>query len=374
MSKKTYLEFGDDQICIQVPDGAEVLSAGAVTALADPAGAIRRALAEPVGTGPLAELARGRKDAVIVVSDNTRPVPYQGEGGILRPIIQTLRDNGVHSIKVIVANGTHGVMDEAALRRMLDESAWWEGVEIINHVCTDETVLRNIGRTERTADVTVNRHYLDADLKIVTGLVEPHFMAGFSGGRKAICPGICGQNVTYSFHSATIIDDPNTKTLTMAGNPCHEESLRIARMAGVDFAINVTLDNRREITGVFAGELVQAHEASAEFLMTYVNIPVQQRHDIVIIPASYVGMNHYQCAKAGIEAARVVKSGGSIIMPANLTAADAIGNPNYKQILAMHARLGTEEVCRVLLSEEWEFVPEQWEVQMWAKVFELIGV
>ena len=368
MSQETSLEFGNDHICLQLPDSADILSAHPIAPLSDAAGDIERALADPIAALPLSEMAPGRKDAAIVVSDNTRPIPYKGDAGILRPVIRTLQDSGIKEIKVIVANGTHQPMTEHQLHEMLDESAWWPGVSIINHVGADPAMLRNIGRTERTSKVTVNRHYLDAELKILTGLAEPHFMAGFSGGGKAICPGICGQDVTYGFHSAGIIDHPKSTTLLMQGNPCHEESLRIARMAGADFIVNVTLDNRKQITGVFAGGLAQAHQAAVEFLLTYVTIPIRQRYDIVVTPAGYVGLNHYQCAKAGMEASRAVKSDGAIILLADLSDRDPIGAANYREVLRLLSRSSPEDLRSLLLSHRWQFIPEQWEVQMWARI------
>ena len=373
MSQEISLECGTDHICLQLPDTADILTASHAAALPDAAGAIQCALAEPIGALPLARIARGCKNAAIVVSDNTRPVPYKGECGILRPVIQTLCDNGVAEIKVLVANGTHPSMTEAQLREMLDESAWWPGVSIINHVGTDADMLRNIGSTSRTKEVAVNRYYLDADLKILTGLVEPHFMAGFSGGRKAVCPGICGEKITYGFHSVDIIDHPQSATLVMQGNPSHEESLCIAQMAGADFIVNVTIDNSKQITGIFAGDLIEAHQAAVKFLLPHVTIPVRQRYDIVVTPAGHVGLNHYQCAKAGMEASRVVKPDGAIVLSADLSGPDPIGGANYREVLSLLARSSPDELRSLLYSDNWDFMPEQWQVQMWARIFACLG-
>jgi len=367
------LAYGNCQVEVKVPDSAEVLSSGSVEPLADPAQEISRSMKEPLGTEPLRRLAQGRRRAAIVVSDNTRPVPYRGKDGILAPLINVLKKTGVRDIKVIVACGAHLPLDEAELKRMLHPAAFQEGVEVINHVATDEAMLRHIGRTGRTPKVTVNRHYLDADLKILTGLVEPHFMAGFSGGRKAVCPGICGQSVTYGFHSASMLDAKESTSLVLEGNPCHEEALRIARMAGVDFIINVTLDNRKRITGVFAGELEKAHLEAVKHLRTFVKIPIDKLYDVVITQAGYVGVNHYQCAKAALEAARAVKPGGAIVLLASLTDPEPVGSENYKNLLRLLGRLGPAGFRRRILAEDWSFMPDQWQVQMWAKVFERLG-
>ena len=367
------LPFGKGTIPVSVPDSTDVMSAGSVTALATPRADVEACLAQPIGTPPLAELARGAKSAVVVVSDNTRPVPYREPDGILGPILGILKGAAIQDITVIVACGTHRPMKDRELRGMLGAGAFQRGVRVVNHLSTDPSELRRIGRTERTADVTVNRRYLDAELKIVTGLVEPHFMAGFSGGRKAVCPGISGQNVTYTFHSAEILNHERTTTLVLDGNPCHEEALTIAKMAGVDFAVNVTIDSLARPTGVFAGDLEASHSAAVKHLRSYATIPINQRYDLVITQAGAVGLNHYQCVKAAFEASRAVKPGGSVIVAADLTDTDPVGGANYKKMLRMGVKLGFDRFVREILSADWVFVPEQWEVQMWAKVFSHLG-
>jgi len=370
---KIYCEYGKFQVNIRVPDSAEILSSGHAAPVKNFADEIYRSLKKPIGTQSLNNLARGCTQAAIVISDNTRPVPYKGPNNILTPLIQLLKEEGIKQIKLIVAYGTHRPLSEQKLKEMLDPTVFQPGVEVIHHRATDKSMIRHIGRTERTPEVTVNRHYLDANLKILTGLVEPHFMAGFSGGRKSVCPGICGESVTYGFHSASMLNTKESTSLVLKKNPCHEESLRIARMAGVDFIMNVTLDNSKKITGIFAGELEIAHLKAVKHLCSYVKIPIKKLYDIVIIPAGHVGINHYQCAKAAMEASRAVKPGGSIILLANLTDTEFIGRQNYKNLLKLLGKIGTVAFRQKLLSKEWSFVPDQWQAQMWIKVFERLG-
>ena len=367
--KTIALQFGNSHVEVDIPGHVDILSAGTVTTLPGPAAAVGRCLGEPLGTASLPALARGCDNAVVVVSDNTRPVPYSGPDGILAPIIETLKQNSVNDIKILVACGTHRSMAEPELRDMLGDSAFQDGVEVINHVSTDNSMLRSIGSTDRTPEVMVNRHYLDAQLKIATGLVEPHFMAGFSGGRKAICPGICGRAVTYGLHSASILNEEGSTNLLLDGNPCHKESLRIAKMAGVDFIVNVTIDNNKKITGVFAGELEEAHLAAVEHLRSYATIPVTRLYDVVIIQAGDAGVNHYQCVKAVFEAVRVARPDGKVILLGSLTDPDPVGNQNYKDMLRLAIRLGPDGFLQRILDPDWAFVPDQWEVQMWSKAY-----
>ncbi len=371
--KKIPLQYGSTQIEIEVPDSTDVLLSGQIEPLADPAGEILHSLQEPIGTKALGQLAKGRSNAAVVVSDNTRPVPYKGRNGIISPIIETLKRSGINDIKIIVACGTHRPMTEAELRQMLDDIAFGQGIEVINHVGTDENMLSSIGHTARTPNVTINRHYMQADLKIATGLVEPHFMAGVSGGRKAICPGICGQEIMHGFHGGAILNEDNATSFVLEGNPCHEESLCIAKMAGVDFIVNVTLNSQKQVIGVFSGELEKAHLVAVEQLRSFAIIELDQLYDLVITQAGEVGMNHYQCAKAAFEACGAVKNDGQIIMTGDLTDSDPVGGQNYKQMLELMRRLGAKKFLQTILSEDWTFTPEQWQVQMWAKVFEKVG-
>jgi nickel-dependent lactate racemase len=368
--KKVPLQYGNRRIEIAVPASADVLGAEKVELLTNPAEQIFRSLNEPVAAPPLCQLALGKSNAAVVVSDNTRPVPYKGPDGILYPIIETLKRAGISSIKIIVGCGTHLPMTKTQLRQMLGDAAFQPGVEVINHDAADKTALRSIGRTERTPDVTVNRHYLDAELKIVTGLVEPHFMAGFSGGRKAVCPGICGWSVMYGFHSASILNEKAATSLLLQGNPCHEEALRIAKMAGVDFAVNVTINCDKQITGVFSGELEKSHLTAVERLRSFVVIQLDRLYDIVITHSGDVGINHYQCAKSAFEAAGALKQGGRIILTGDLADTDPVGGPNYRDMLRLLVRLGPQSFVQTILADDWSFVPEQWQVQMWAKVFQ----
>ncbi len=371
--KKALLRYSDDYVTIELPDSADVLSAPKVKPLQDPGTAIQKSLNCPIASASLSELAKNSKTAVVVVSDNTRPVPYKGPDGILPPIIETLKKSSVEHITVIIACGTHREMAEKEIKNMLGDCVFAEGLKIINHIATDKSALRSIGSTDRSGEVFVNRHYLDAELKILTGLVEPHFMAGFSGGRKALCPGICDQDVTYGLHSASILTDPNSTSLILDGNPCHEESLRIAKMAGVDFIINVTIDSQKRLTGVFCGDLEKTHQAAVDHLRTYAAIELSRSYDMVITQAGDVGINHYQCAKTAFEASRAVKDAGCIVLCGNLTDLDPVGGKNYKQMLELLVSLDARQFTRTILSADWSFVPEQWQVQMWAKVFEKLG-
>ncbi|MBL7007201.1 MAG: DUF2088 domain-containing protein, partial [Spirochaetia bacterium] len=257
---------------IELPLKADVLQMTGAVSLTDPKAAIEQALKNPINCSPLRSIIKTKKEskkspqAVIVISDNTRPVPYKGESGILMPIIRTLMSENIpaEDILILVATGTHRGLSEDELRSMLDRKIFDLGIRIVNHDCNDKAHLTHLGVTSRGTQIYIDSYYVDADIKILTGLVESHFMAGASGGRKSICPGMIGEAGTFIFHGPEMLDHPKSTDLVLAGNPCHEEALEVARAAGADFMINVTLDSSFAVSGVFAGELEAAHAAAVE--------------------------------------------------------------------------------------------------------------
>ncbi|MBF0243903.1 MAG: nickel-dependent lactate racemase, partial [Planctomycetes bacterium] len=363
------IEFGPKGLVLALPEGAEVLSLPKEVGLADPAAAILRSLREPIGTPPFSALiaAKARNRAVIVVSDNTRPVPYKGAGGILEPLIAELRAAQVLQITILVATGTHRQLDAEELRVLLPESVFSPGITVVCHDCEDTSALCRVGTTRRGTEASLNRHYLDADIRILTGLVEPHFMAGFSGGRKSICPGIVGQGTTHVLHGPELMAHPRSESFILNGNPCHEEALEIARMAPPDFIVNVTINEAKEVTGVFAGEMVQAHEVAAQRSLRSNTVTIPREYDLVITHAGFVGINHYQAGKAACEASKAVRPGGSLLLLANHTDKDPVGSPNYRSVLAELDACGQEPFTAKLFDSNRPFVPEQWQVQMWVR-------
>jgi len=379
--KRVAMKFGPETLEFLVPEQTDVYKMAPVEPLPNPEDAIQQALNHPIGVSGLDRVIEAKLEttpdvrAVVVVSDNTRPVPYQGASGILWPVIEKLLEHGftVERILVLVANGTHRTLSEAELRRMLDARVFESGISVRNHDCRDREQLRYLGRTSRGSEIYLNRAYLETDLKILTDLVESHFMAGASGGRKSVCPGLVGEKSTYLFHGAPMLASPYACDLQLENNPCHEEALEVAKKSGVDFIINVTLDHQFNITGVFAGDLEKAHQHAVKFLKEYISIKLKHEYDIVITHAGFVGINHYQAAKAGVAAILALKSKGKLILVANNTDPNPIGSPMYRTVLHLLKLMGVANFKQLIFSPDWAFIPEQWQVQMWAKLFSKIA-
>jgi nickel-dependent lactate racemase len=375
--KDVLFDLGHMRFHVNVPDHSDILRMGKVWPLTNPQQEIRDALENPISSPPLKRIvqeklaANPNAKAAIVISDNTRPVPYSGEEGILFPIVVAMEDAGLlkSQIFVLVATGTHRPMTEQELHDLLDLRIFEREIQIVQHDCRNSGELIHIGKTEFGGEIHINRKYMEADIRVLTGLVESHFMAGASGGRKSICPGLLAEESTHILHSGPILASPKAKDLVLDGNPVHEEVLAVAKMAGGDMIVNVTLDTNYRLTGVFAGELEKAHRKAVEKLRSYAAIPAKRLYDLVLTHVGYVGMNHYQAAKGALVCMPLLKPSSICLLAAPHTDRDPIGSANYKAMMRLLGKKGPEEFSEMILNPSWTFVPEQWEAQMWAKLF-----
>jgi len=370
-------DFGRIKVPLRVPAHAEILSMGQVEPLENPAQATRQALREPIDSPPLSHIVRSRlaadqeATAVVVISDDTRPVPYSGEAGILFPLLDEMMAAGLapRRIRLLVATGTHHAMSDESLRTFLDPRIFALGIPIHSHDCRRKDAMVRVGRTEMGGDALINRVYMESDIKILTGLVESHFMAGISGGRKSICPGLLAEQSIHILHAGPILSSPQAADLVLEGNPVHEEALAVARMAGCDMIVNVTLDSSYRMTGVFAGDMEKAHLEAFHKLKTYAGIPVDRKYDLVVTHGGFVGINHYQAAKGGLVCVPVLEPGGVCLLAGLHPDSDPIGGAQYKAMMRLLGEIGPYEYLDAILDPDWTFVPEQWEAQMWSRLF-----
>ena len=362
---KVTLDYGRTGLPVELPAERVVgpLTIRDVSPLDEPEKAIAAALESPIGTRPLRELAGGRKSACILVCDITRPVPNRT---ILEPMLTVLHEAGIsrQQILILIATGLHRPSTQAEKIEMLgDEIAAAYRVEDHHGTKLEEHTL--IGTTPRGIPAWIDSRYLAAELKIATGLVEPHLMAGYSGGRKLICPGIASIETVKRWHSPELLEHPNADCGILDGNPVHEENTRIARMAGCDFIVNVTIDSHRRVTSVAAGDMEQAFLASVRFVENIVRAPVQQPVDIVVTSSAGYPLDttFYQSVKGLSGCLPIVKQGGTIIMAASLS--EGIGSPELQSIFREIPSL--EFFMERILDKDY-FVMDQWQVEELAKV------
>lgn len=376
----TSFELGDKHFCVNLPEYTDILQMKGAGKVDDPKRAIQYCLDKPIGSDSFSSIVRKKLkekphgEAIIVISDNTRPVPYKGEQGILMPLIRELMNAGVSAqqITVLCANGTHIPLADSAFREMIDPEVFELGVKVINHDCLDTDNLKFLGYSQSGTKIEINRLYCDAHIKILTGLVESHFMAGVSGGRKSICPGLIGEDSTFIFHGVENLDNEYSTDLILKDNPCHEEALDVASSIGTDFICNVTLNHALDVTGYFAGDMIMAHEAAYEKVKESVGIACTGTYDIVVTHAGFVGKNHYQAAKTGTAALPLLHKDSYLIIAGDCIDTDPVGKDSYRQVLPYLKKKSTEEFIDLLRSDEWSFIPDQWQVQMWSKLFKVI--
>ena len=379
--KSIKVDFGDDFLDIKVPEECEILTMPSMPCLVDSAASITKALNEPTGSATISEIVQakdkpaGELSVCITVSDITRPAPYRGENGLLLPLLGLIEAAGVirENIVIVIGNGMHRPSTREERLYMYGPEVV-DNYRIVDHDCEDDATMVLAARTTRGTDVHLNKIFFESDVKIITGLVESHFMAGVSGGRKAVCPALVNTKTIEFFHSVEVLEDPNATNLILDGNPCHEEALEVAQTVGIDFLVNVTLDKRLCMTGVFAGGLEEAHMAAFEAMKQSVMIPIAQPYDIVITHAGYVGRNHYQAVKAAVNAMPAVRNDGLIVMLAANVDVEPIGSQEYKTFLHMFKILGPDGYNNILQHPDWKFTKDQWEPEMWGKPYRKVGM
>jgi nickel-dependent lactate racemase len=361
---RVVLEYGRTGLEVDLPDRNVVKCLGYRPAqpLADPVATLARQLCQPTGTPPLAELARGRQSACVAICDITRPVPNQT---ILPPILETLEAAGIprQRILILVAIGLHRPNEGDELVEMLGRAIVdryrvenHHGRALAEHVC--------LGASPRGVPIWIDRRYCEAELKITTGLIEPHFMAGYSGGRKLICPGLAALETVRVWHGPRFLEHPNARSGVLEGNPVHEENTWIARRAGCDFIVNTVLDAKRQILAMAVGHPEQAFAEGVAFVGNLVRDTIAAPVDIVITSSAGYPLDttFYQSVKGMVAAADIVKPGGTIILAASM--GQGIGSPEFAGLFRQHATL--EDFLRRILDDDY-FVMDQWQLEEQAR-------
>jgi nickel-dependent lactate racemase len=360
------LAYGQRGLWIDLPDDAlvTVIEPRDVPGLPDEVAAIAEALGTPIGAAPLVELVRPDDQVAVVFSDLTRPMPNDR---VQPPLLAELARAGVPDgqISLVNALGTHRTQTEAELRQMLGEAVFGR-YRIVQHDAWDDESLVAVAPNRCGRTVRVHRAYVEASVRILTGFIEPHLFAGFSGGPKAVLPGIADIEAILDNHGAAMIADAKATWAVTDGNPIWEEMLAVAQSTMPTFLLNVTLNQKRQITGVFAGELVAAHRAGAEFVRRTALRPVPAPFDVVITSNSGypLDLNLYQAVKGMSAASLIVKPGGDIIVAAECW--DGIPNHGEYKRLLWEAHSPEDLLARVM-SPGFR-CHDQWEVQLQAQI------
>jgi len=355
---RVHLKYGKTGLDLELPQTSGfqgILYPDEAGALADPRAAVDAALREPIDSRPLEELARGRKNAIIVISDVTRPVPNE----LLLPVITAqLETAGIprDAITILIATGIHRPNEGKELERLVGGEIV-DRYRIINHFSKNPEGMVLVGQIGGGVPVYVNREYVEADLKILTGFIEPHMWAGFSGGRKSILPGISSIETLKFMHGPEMVAHPGTRYGLLEGNPFHEAGLEVMAKAGADFLVNVTLDTGKQVTGVFAGDPVTAHLKGVDFLSRHCVKKLEKPLDFVVTTnaGAPLDCNLYQTSKGLSGVSGATREGGVILIATECL--EGFGSEEYRSVFE-HVTTPTEFIQKLMKKEF--FIPDQW--------------
>ena len=333
--------------------------------LADPVRAVQAALGAPVGVAPLAESARGAKSACILVCDITRPVP---NGLFLPLLVRTLLEAGVPAsgITILVATGLHRPNEGEELAELVGDPWVMQTVRVANHYARNDADHVDLGATARGTPVKLDRRFVEADVRIATGLVEPHFMAEYSGGRKVIAPGVAHKDTITTFHSERFMSHPRAANCVLEGNPLHEEQLEIMGMLGPALALNTVIDEHRKLSFVNFGEVVQSHLLAVDFIRRYAVVPVARKFGTVVTSAAGYPLDktYYQTVKGMVAPIDILAPGGDLVIVSEC--AEGMGSPEYVEAQQRLLGLGPDGFIADISAKRYADIDE-WQTQMQLK-------
>jgi len=361
------LNYGKSELAVALPDNLDVtvIRKPDMPLLDDPVAALEASFANPDGGAPLATLAKSAKTACILICDITRPVP---NGVILPPLLRALLAAGVdaENITILVATGLHrpNVGDELA--ELVGDRWVMENFRIENHFARDDAAHVALGQTKSGTVVRLDKRFVSADLRIATGLVEPHFMAGWSGGRKVIAPGVAHAETITTFHSARFMEQPTCDNCILDGNPLHAEQLEIVAMLGDIQAVNVVIDEERRISLANFGEVVESHLKAVDHVRDYAEVGVKERFATVVTSAAGYPLDktYYQTIKGMVGPLDIIAPGGTLVIAS--ACSEGMGSDEYINSQRNLIARGAEQFLRDIENKSHAAVDE-WQTEMLLK-------
>jgi nickel-dependent lactate racemase len=362
---EVWLAYGEDGLSVELPEErTTVVQPVHARAAADPMATLHTAMRAPVAGPPLRELAKPGQTVAISMCDGTRPQPRH----LMIPAVLSELDGiiDLDDVTVLVATGTHRGNTEQELRRMLGDEVY-DSVRVVNHDARDASSLTWMGEHGDGVPVWLNTEWVQADLRITTGFVEPHFFAGFSGGPKLVTPGLAALDTVLTLHDASRIGHPNAIWGIIEGNPVHDDIRAVVEAVGdVHFALDVTLNREHGIVRAFGGELSAMHRAACEAARETAMQEVPSRFEVVVTTNSGfpLDQNLYQAVKGMSAASTVVRQGGTIVCAAECR--DGFpDHGSYREVLASEP---SPQALLDAISARKDTVADQWQVQVQAKI------
>ncbi len=355
---------------LEIPASATVLAGQHIPALTNPDAALADALAKPIGSASLSELlaAKNPGSVAITISDITRPVPNRQ---FLLPMLKVLNAAGIDDsqIVIIVGTGMHRPSTEAE-RELLVGPEILGRIEVIDHRADDPTALVRISDQP---PVSLCRRFAEADFRIVTGFVEPHFMAGFSGGRKGVCPALVDLETVQRFHGYETLANPSADTGNLENNPCHDIALRVAKAVGVDFLFNVAITGDRLIAGIYCGDIEDAHRAGCEQVAKWTTAIIDEPFDLVLTNGGGFPLDQtfYQSVKGMCTALPALAKHSTLLQVSDCS--EQLGSRAYGELMLRYDN-DWRGFLQDIESHRDETHLDQWQYQLHARVLARIGM
>jgi lactate racemase len=337
------MRYGKEGLPLDLPDDLEItlIRKREMPILENPEAAMKKALTNPIGSRPLSEEAKGKGSACILICDVTRPVPNRL---VLPSLIRTLMASGVDpsAITVLVATGLHRPNEGDELKELVGAEWVLETIRVENHFARNDEDHMYLGTTSGGMPVKLDRRFVNADLRIVVGLVEPHFMAGYSGGRKVIVPGVAHEDTIKVLHSTKMLKHDKVANCVIDGNPLHDAQIEAVRMAGQCFAINTVIDEDRNLSYVNFGAIEESHLAAVEFARPYFEIPVSRRFRTVLTSAAGYPLdrNFYQTVKGMVGVCDILEPDANLFVVSECS--EGLGTDEFAGSQARMITMGIE--------------------------------
>ena len=364
---KTTLLYGKNGITIDLPDeiNATEINKHPMPLLADVESAIYQSFLKPLNSPSLSELADGKETVCILICDITRPVPH---GKILPPLVDQLLKAGIQkeNILILVATGLHRPNEGEELRELIDNDYIFSNFRIENHFARDRQSHVDLGHTSQGIPIGIDCRFYEADLRLVTGLVEPHFMAGYSGGRKVVAPGVAYMDTILNFHAAHILEHEKSANCIMEGNPLHEAQMEIIKKVGPIFGLNVVIDDKRRIGQVTFGDIEASHLAAVNFMKDYAEVSVKQKFKTIVTSAGGYPLDKtfYQTIKGMVGAMDILEPGGTIIIASECS--EGMGSPEFVAAQKLLCQNGHQKFMEMLWERKKARIDE-WQTEMLLK-------
>ncbi|MAR57742.1 MAG: hypothetical protein CMP44_01870 [Rickettsiales bacterium] len=357
------LAYGKKGYKLKVPANFDVIEPKFIKEVESAKEEISKALLSPINSKPLRSLLEGKNDIAISVCDITRAQPRKV---VIETIVEHIKDLiPISNIKILIATGTHRANTKEELIEMLGKDIV-ETLNVINHVCDDKESLIEMPTSLDDVSVLLNKHWVNADFRITTGFVEPHFFAGFSGGSKLVAPGLAGLKTIMKLHNYKRLNNPNSIWGEVEKNPIQQDVRKIAKETGVDFTLDVALNRDQKITNVFSGDLIDSHNEACNFARETAMVQVSQPYDLVITSNSGypLDQNLYQTVKGLSAASQIVKDNGEILCLSECSD----GIPSHGKFYSLLSEFSDPEQVEGMLSDPNFHCQDQWQVQILSQI------